>query len=171
MTWYFSTDTTNWRTSTKRRRPCTCSLAAYGMPKSWNSTQMSNSSLSRAYDEKATDVLGKTQKKYTFEVPEDVTDGQTPVGERLPLAVGFLGIAIYPVKLCVVFAEGFAAVAAGSISEHNFVLKSHHMEFQLFGIPYAANEQVKGCADCQDVFAGTLWFETTKARLMLPIRS
>ncbi len=26
------------------------------------------------YDEKATDVLGKTQKKYTFEVPEDVTD-------------------------------------------------------------------------------------------------
>ncbi len=32
------------------------------------------------------------------------------------------------------------------------------MEFQLFGIPYAANEQVKGCADCQGcVFAGTLF--------------
>ena len=49
------------------------------------------------------------------------------------------------------------------------------VEFQLFGIPYAANEQVKGCADCQDVFAGTLWFETdapaplTDKNVLVPI--
>lgn len=29
-------------------------------------------------------------------------------------------------------------------------------EFELFGVPYAANQQVKGCADRQDVFTGTL---------------
>lgn len=33
-------------------------------------------------------------------------------------------------------------------------------EFELFGIPYAANEQVKGCAGRQDVFTGTLDFVT-----------
>ncbi len=33
-------------------------------------------------------------------------------------------------------------------------------EFELFGIPYAANTQVKGCADRQDVFTGTLTFIT-----------
>lgn len=30
------------------------------------------------------------------------------------------------------------------------------MEFELFGIPYAANEQIAGCADRNDVFKGTL---------------
>jgi len=34
------------------------------------------------------------------------------------------------------------------------------VEFELFGIPYAANEQVKGCAGRQDVFTGTLDFVT-----------
>lgn len=33
-------------------------------------------------------------------------------------------------------------------------------EFELFGIPYAANEQVRGCKDRQDVFTGTLDFVT-----------
>ncbi len=33
-------------------------------------------------------------------------------------------------------------------------------EFELFGIPYAANEQIKGCAGRQDVFTGTLSFIT-----------
>ena len=33
-------------------------------------------------------------------------------------------------------------------------------EFELFGIPYAANEQVRGCAGRQDVFTGTLTFVT-----------
>lgn len=33
-------------------------------------------------------------------------------------------------------------------------------EFELFGIPYAANEQVRGCAGRQDVFTGTLTFAT-----------
>lgn len=34
------------------------------------------------------------------------------------------------------------------------------LEFELFGVPYAANEQVAGCADRNDVFDGTLdlWF-------------
>lgn len=32
------------------------------------------------------------------------------------------------------------------------------LEFELFGIPYAANKQVNGCADRNDVFAGTLQF-------------
>lgn len=35
------------------------------------------------------------------------------------------------------------------------------MEFELFGIPYAANEQVSGCAGRNDVFAGTLEFVTS----------
>lgn len=34
------------------------------------------------------------------------------------------------------------------------------VEFELFGIPYAANTQVRGCADRQDVFTGTLTFIT-----------
>lgn len=34
------------------------------------------------------------------------------------------------------------------------------MEFELFGIPYAANQQIKGCADRSDVFFGTLEFRT-----------
>ena len=33
-------------------------------------------------------------------------------------------------------------------------------EFELFGIPYAANEQVRGCAGRQDVFTGNLTFVT-----------
>lgn len=34
------------------------------------------------------------------------------------------------------------------------------LEFELFGVPYAANEQVAGCAGRSDVFAGTLEFVT-----------
>lgn len=34
------------------------------------------------------------------------------------------------------------------------------VEFELFGIPYAANEQIAGCAGCNDVFEGTLNFLT-----------
>lgn len=34
------------------------------------------------------------------------------------------------------------------------------VEFELFGIPYAANTQVSGCKDRQDVFTGTLRFLT-----------
>lgn len=34
------------------------------------------------------------------------------------------------------------------------------VEFELFGVPYAANEQVRGCAGRQDVFTGTLEFIT-----------
>lgn len=36
------------------------------------------------------------------------------------------------------------------------------VEFELFGVPYAANTQVKGCEGRSDVFKGTLLFETTK---------
>lgn len=36
------------------------------------------------------------------------------------------------------------------------------LEFELFGIPYAANTQVRGCKDRSDVFAGTLEFSTTE---------
>lgn len=32
------------------------------------------------------------------------------------------------------------------------------LEFELFGIPYAANQQIAGCADRNDVFAGTVTF-------------
>lgn len=35
------------------------------------------------------------------------------------------------------------------------------MEFELFGIPYAANEQIAGCAGRSDVFKGTLEIETS----------
>lgn len=35
------------------------------------------------------------------------------------------------------------------------------LEFELFGIPYAANEQIAGCANRNDVFTGTLEFVTT----------
>ena len=34
------------------------------------------------------------------------------------------------------------------------------LEFELFGVPYAANEQIKGCAGRSDVFFGTLEFST-----------
>lgn len=51
------------------------------------------------------------------------------------------------------------------------------IEFELFGIPYAANEQVAGCAGRQDVFTGTLWFETdeqpaplTDQNVLVPIK-
>lgn len=36
------------------------------------------------------------------------------------------------------------------------------VEFELFGIPYAANQQVSGCEGRNDVFAGTLEFRTSK---------
>ena len=35
------------------------------------------------------------------------------------------------------------------------------IEFEVFGIPYAANEQISGCKGRNDVFKGTLEFETT----------
>lgn len=35
------------------------------------------------------------------------------------------------------------------------------LEFELFGIPYAANTQIKGCADRNDVFQGSLEFTCT----------
>lgn len=35
------------------------------------------------------------------------------------------------------------------------------LEFELFGIPYAANEQIRGCAGRNDVFDGTLRFTFT----------
>lgn len=37
------------------------------------------------------------------------------------------------------------------------------MEFELFGVPYAANQQIAGCADRNDVFKGTLDFECSGA--------
>ena len=49
------------------------------------------------------------------------------------------------------------------------------LEFELFGVPYAANKQVKGCADRSDVFAGTLEFVTnqpagaTQGNVLVPI--
>lgn len=36
------------------------------------------------------------------------------------------------------------------------------MEFELFGVPYAANQQITGCAGRSDVFKGTLVLETSK---------
>ncbi len=48
-------------------------------------------------------------------------------------------------------------------------------EFELFGIPYAANEQVEGCAGRNDVFKGTLEFATdepapmTEDNVLVPI--
>lgn len=35
------------------------------------------------------------------------------------------------------------------------------IELELFGVPYAANTQVAGCAGRSDVFYGTLYFETS----------
>lgn len=49
------------------------------------------------------------------------------------------------------------------------------LEFELFGVPYAANTQIKGCADRSDVFAGTLEFVTnqpaaaTQGNVLVPI--
>ena len=37
------------------------------------------------------------------------------------------------------------------------------LEFELFGIPYAANEQISGCQGRNDVFDGTLAFESLSA--------
>lgn len=34
------------------------------------------------------------------------------------------------------------------------------VEFELFGVPYAANQQISGCADRSDVFLGTLKFSS-----------
>lgn len=34
------------------------------------------------------------------------------------------------------------------------------VELEIFGVPYAANQQIKGCADRSDVFLGTLKFST-----------
>ena len=49
------------------------------------------------------------------------------------------------------------------------------IEFELFGIPYAANTQIKGCEGRSDVFAGTLEFATStpagpaKGAVLVPI--
>ncbi|MDE7413153.1 MAG: hypothetical protein K2N05_05105 [Muribaculaceae bacterium] len=49
------------------------------------------------------------------------------------------------------------------------------LEFELFGVPYAANQQIRGCADRSDVFAGTLEFVTgspapaSKGNVLVPI--
>lgn len=49
------------------------------------------------------------------------------------------------------------------------------LEFELFGVPYAANEQIAGCAGRSDVFAGTLEFVTnapaqpTHGNILVPI--
>ncbi|MBD5355584.1 MAG: hypothetical protein HDR88_01055 [Bacteroides sp.] len=50
------------------------------------------------------------------------------------------------------------------------------LEFELFGVPYAANQQIAGCDGRSDVFKGTLEFETstppagkTKGNLLIPI--
>ncbi|MDO4159021.1 MAG: peptide-N-glycosidase F-related protein [Prevotellaceae bacterium] len=39
------------------------------------------------------------------------------------------------------------------------------IEFELFGVPYAANQQVAGCANRSDVFKGTLVFKTSTPAL------
>lgn len=50
------------------------------------------------------------------------------------------------------------------------------VEFELFGVPYAANQQIAGCADRNDVFTGTLDFvtdaqpaELTDKNVLVPI--
>ena len=50
------------------------------------------------------------------------------------------------------------------------------LEYELFGVPYAANEQIEGCAGRSDVFKGSLEFETsaepapaTEGNLLIPI--
>lgn len=49
------------------------------------------------------------------------------------------------------------------------------LEYELFGVPYAANEQIAGCAGRSDVFKGTLDFETdepaemTEGNVLVPI--
>ena len=49
------------------------------------------------------------------------------------------------------------------------------LEFELFGIPYAANEQIQGCKDRNDVFQGTLEFvsnqpaQPSEGNVLLPI--
>lgn len=39
------------------------------------------------------------------------------------------------------------------------------VEFELFGVPYAANTQIEGCAERSDVFLGTLKLSSTKPAL------
>lgn len=41
------------------------------------------------------------------------------------------------------------------------------LEFEVFGVPYAANTQVQGCGNRSDVFAGTLDFHTSEPALPL----
>lgn len=51
-----------------------------------------------------------------------------------------------------------------SMIMHDATLREKYdlwLEFEVFGIPYAANQQVTGCADRNDVFAGTLTFTCT----------
>lgn len=49
------------------------------------------------------------------------------------------------------------------------------LEYEIFGVPYAANKQIEGCEDRSDVFAGTLEFETygptgpTEGNILVPI--
>ena len=49
------------------------------------------------------------------------------------------------------------------------------LEFEIFGIPYAANQQIRGCAGRNDVFQGTLEFVTkgstdpTEGNVVVPI--
>ena len=47
---------------------------------------------------------------------------------------------------------------------HDMNLRDNYdlwLEFELFGIPYAANTQIAGCADRNDVFRGSLEFTCT----------
>lgn len=57
-------------------------------------------------------------------------------------------------------------------------LRKNHdlwLEFELFGVPYAANKEIKGCEGRSDVFAGTLDFVTdepagvTEGNILIPI--
>ncbi|MCH5232271.1 MAG: hypothetical protein J1E78_01435 [Muribaculaceae bacterium] len=49
------------------------------------------------------------------------------------------------------------------------------IEYELFGVPYAANKQIEGCEGRSDTFAGTLEFQTggkttpTKGNVLIPI--
>ena len=38
------------------------------------------------------------------------------------------------------------------------------IEFEIFGVPYAAQKQVEGCKDRNDTFYGTLKFSTVKEK-------
>ena len=49
------------------------------------------------------------------------------------------------------------------------------LEYEIFGVPYAANKQIEGCEDRNDTFAGTLQLETygdtgpTSGNILVPI--